>query len=531
MLVFAVSTPALADVAPLLETEWGQDGVWQDALPADESGDQTYAGCTTIAAAQVLYYYQHQAAASSEVSYSLDHGVTGPDIEDSWLYLDLPSVTHDWSAMAQLDSESPARTDATASFIYHVAATLNAQFGDKSGSPATGRQVENAFRYQWGYNNIPRREMSIISKDAFQFSDEEWAEAIYAELNAGRPVLYMAQQIGGKAGHAFVIDGYRDDGMVHVNWGWGGYANGYYDPNSLTDHRGRSWSRDPMIFRGLEPTRNHIKVEQDTASYHWTGTGSLISNASGSATGYGLTRDEATFDSSQGAPAVFFQWEVDTTDGEALVIDADDSAGETVDVVYGTWSSRSSDRIYRGVTLPLVLDPSADGHTNLDGAYFVVAVLMDSADGGGLVSAKVTTQNSSSERSQRASPFLVDGHAWSGNASVISYSSGTSAGYGLTRDETMIHPGEKPVVFFQWELDSRDGDELQIAAESGRAATISYGPWSGDRRDDVTHSVTLPYTISPEADGLRTADGDYYVIRVAFDEAPEASESVSAEIQ
>ena len=62
-----LSAPALADVAPLLETAWGQDGVWQAALPVDASGERTAAGCTTIAAAQILYYYQYQATASSDV--------------------------------------------------------------------------------------------------------------------------------------------------------------------------------------------------------------------------------------------------------------------------------------------------------------------------------------------------------------------------------------------------------------------------------------------------------------------------------
>ncbi|MFT4979675.1 MAG: hypothetical protein ACI8S6_005587, partial [Myxococcota bacterium] len=524
--LLASSATAAAGVDPLLKTTWGQDGVWQSALPADADGELTYAGCTTIAAAQVLFYYQHQATASSAVEYVLDHPVTGPDIEDDWLSSDLTSRTHDWSAMALSEDESKSRIDATADFIYDVAVSLNAQFGDPSGSPATARFVENAFRYQWGYNAIARRSMFIISKDIFGYSDDEWAALIYAELDAGRPVLYMAQQINGDAGHAFVIDGYRDDGQVHVSWGWGGLSDGYYDPNVLSDHRDRAWSRAPMIYLGLEPTAGHAATiappKAESSGYQWTGSGSLISRTSGTATGYGLTRDEATFDSSAGAPAVFFQWEVDTRDGEALVIDADSSAGASVDVVYGRWDDRSGDRIHRSVTLPFVLDPSADGLTDLDGEYFVVAVLMDNADGGGIVSAATTTTTGGASDGL-AGPVQVGDHAWSGSASVISYTSGTATGYGLTQDETSAHPGEvAPAVFFQWEVDTRDGDELLISADSGRRATISYGPWNGDRADDITQTVALPYVVSPATDGLSADSGEYYVVQVAFEEAPSA---------
>ena len=537
VLLIAMSA-ALAGVEPLLETAWGQDEVWGAYTPLDADGEPTAAGCTTVAAAQVLYYYRYQNTASSDVSYGLDNDVTGADIEDRWLYLDLPTFEYDWDAMATSDSESTARTDAAAEFIYHVAATLNAQFGDASGSPASGKQLENAFRYQWGYNSIPRREMSVISKSAFGYSDAEWADLIRAELDAGRPVIYMAQEAEEDAGHAFVIDGYKDDGTVHVNWGWGGYADRYVDPSEMTDHRGRKWNRDAMIFLGLEPAEGYaaaMRPPGDASGYTWTGTGSIISNASGNATGYGLTQDEARVTYGSGAdPIVFFQWEVDATDGTKLVIDA--STSETATITYGDWARRSMDRVYRDVSLPFVLDPSRDGFS-ASNKYFVVAVALSeealSAEekrAGEIVYAQATTESASSARSSAASAITVDGHTWNGNGSIISYASGHATGYGLTQDEARIHPGNDPVVFFQWEIDATDGTKLVIDAD-GREATIQYGTWSADRQDDVRRTVTLPYTIDPAADGLSSASGEYYVISVAFPEAPAATTTVTAVVE
>ena len=31
------------------------------------------------------------------------------------------------------------------------------------------------------------------------------------------------------AGHNFILDGYDENGLVHVNWGWYGIENGYFD--------------------------------------------------------------------------------------------------------------------------------------------------------------------------------------------------------------------------------------------------------------------------------------------------------------
>ena len=68
---------------------------------------------------------------------------------------------------------------------------------------------------------------------------------------------------------------------------------------------------------------------------------------------------------------------------------------------------------------------------------------------------------------------------WNGNGSLISLTSGTQTGYGLTIDEAMIHPtsAENPAVFFQWEIDGRDGRKVRLEADGMDTATIRYGVW------------------------------------------------------
>ncbi|MCO7223391.1 C10 family peptidase [Pleionea sp. CnH1-48] len=531
LLISGVSISSQAAVEPLLKTQWGQSDVWQSQTPK-QNGNPTYPGCTTISTAQILYYFQHQKQASSTVSYVLEHDdVVGPHIDGRELSLDLTQFSYDWQSMGLTDQDATAAVKGSAEFIYHVGVTLNAQFGGDQGTSATGKQIENAFRYQWGFNAKSRRKMSIISKEAFNYSDEEWADVIRAELDAGRPVLYNGLQQSANAGHSFVIDGYRDDGKVHVNWGWGGYGNGYYDVNQLQDPSGRRWNRLPMIFRGLEPYEGRgleIKqAQQQNETFTWVGNGSVISKTSGDMTGYGLTQDELYIPAHQKAVTSFIQWEVDQTDGTRLLIES--GSNKTVSIQYGVWNDRSRDRVYKNVTLPFVLDPAKDNFSDIHGEYFVIAVIdSDTSTTAQTLEVKATTQAASNVSSQKAKPLEVDGAIWQGNGSVISYTSGTKSGYGLTQDELSIGKADKaPVIFFQWEVDKRDGKKLHLSAPK-QMASITYGVWN-DRSKDVTHRVELPYTIDPEADGLNIDDGSYLVIKVKFEQIPSSPTAVTAE--
>ncbi len=124
-------------------------------------------------------------------------------------------------------------------------------------------------------------------------------------------------------------------------------------------------------------------------------------------------------------------------------------------------------------------------------------------------------------------PQTATEYTWNGNASIISMTSETDTGYGLDMDMSRIHPGNaKPVVFFQWEIDGRDGRRLEI--KGGSKATITYGSW-GDRTNDRTYkNVTLPFVLDPAKDGKNVSDGQYYVVAVKYEDEPGAKTDVVA---
>ncbi len=523
---------ATAQVSPLLQTSWGQSDVWQEKMPRI-NGSATYPGCTTISTAQILFYYQHQNSAQSEVSYVLDDArVEGNDIADTRLTLDLTQYQYTWSDMALTDKDSENKLSYASDFIYHVGVSLNAQFGGDQGTSATGKQIENAFRYQWGFNNKSRRSMSIISKDAFLYSDQQWAQVIRAELDAGRPVLYNALQQNEDAGHSFVIDGYRGDGKVHVNWGWGGYANGYYDVNQLKDPSGRSWNRQAMIFIGLEPVLGRgAEIKQGRTVIEpltWAGNGSLISKSTGDLTGYGITQDELFFPAHEAPVVSLVQWEVDEKDGTSVMLTAEGDPKLTIQ--YGKWNDRTQDRVYKNIQLPFILNPAADGYKNYDGEYFVIAVTDNEKRNQSQTVEINTTHNASADiSSEVAEKLMIDGASWQGNASLISFTSAEKTGYGMTQDELFISDTlTKGVSFIQWEVDAKDGNRLQIEGVN-QMATISYGVWN-DRSQDISHRVQLPYILDPVKDGQTIKNGDYLVIKIILDNAVETGSTITAKI-
>lgn len=84
------------------------------------------------------------------------------------------------------------------------------------------------------------------------------------EIDANRPVLYAAfDSIGG--GHAFVIDGYKDDSFS-VNWGWGGLCNGFYHIGALNpqNEEGKPvasrYNVGQMAVFGMEPSDGKEKI-------------------------------------------------------------------------------------------------------------------------------------------------------------------------------------------------------------------------------------------------------------------------------
>ncbi|MBL0192481.1 MAG: C10 family peptidase [Saprospiraceae bacterium] len=82
------------------------------------------------------------------------------------------------------------------------------------------------------------------------YSDAAWINLLKTDLNNGRPIQYAG--FGPSGGHTFVCDGYDVNSFFHMNWGWGGQADGYFNFEALNPG-GTSFNSNQQALIGIQP--------------------------------------------------------------------------------------------------------------------------------------------------------------------------------------------------------------------------------------------------------------------------------------
>ncbi len=196
---------------------------------------RTYVGCTAVAMAQIMWYWQWP-----HTAYIYDDIETNGDPKGNrTLHL------YDWSIMPhQLTPSTPMKAvDMVAGFLRDCGYACKMKY-KSNGSSATLENameaLENVFAYE---NDIDYRT---------KFWTIKWEVKLREEINHGRPVLYAGYNDDG--GHAFVVDGYSDSdpNLFHINWGWGGRKNDYFCLSSLCPP-GHNYNDDQEALLGIQP--------------------------------------------------------------------------------------------------------------------------------------------------------------------------------------------------------------------------------------------------------------------------------------
>ena len=211
-------------VAPLLGSiQWGQESPYNNRCPSDGM-QQCVTGCVATAMAQVMKYYTYPQKGHGVKSYTIK-GQRTPIAED------LSGIVFDWENM--LDNYKTRYTntqgEAVANLMYSCGVAVEMVYSPES-SGAFQTDLLAAFVENFDYDE----NAAIIIRDGC--STEEWHQLLIQELNAGRPVNFAGFDEEG--GHSFVIDGYRPSEETlypsyHVNWGWEGTCDGYYQMSSM----------------------------------------------------------------------------------------------------------------------------------------------------------------------------------------------------------------------------------------------------------------------------------------------------------
>lgn len=210
-----------ADINALITSEWGQGSPYNAQCPA-LNGETSVTGCVATAMAQVLRYAQlPQSECKGIPAYS--YQITYNGVEYAPTVDSLSPTTFDWSAMTDKytnESNSTAQ-EAVAKLMRYCGQSVEMIYSPATSSAITSNVLSALTKY-FGCDS------DVRYLKAEYFSDSAWAEKLYDELSQQRPILLSGQSTSG--GHAFICDGYEaSSGFFHINWGWSGSYNGYFD--------------------------------------------------------------------------------------------------------------------------------------------------------------------------------------------------------------------------------------------------------------------------------------------------------------
>lgn len=200
----------------LLKTaEWNQNAPFNKYTP-----NNYVTGCVATAGAIVMKHHDYPAKGTGSHSYTWNGKTLSASFEH----------TYDWASMpAKYTVGNDEAFDGVARLMSDLGVAVEMKYA-KGGSGASMEDLLTALKKYFGYSKYARL-LAIADLGA-----EVWNDRLRAEIDANRPILYSAVD-SNKGGHSFVIDGYKDESFS-VNWGWGGYCDGFYRIGALNPETG-----------------------------------------------------------------------------------------------------------------------------------------------------------------------------------------------------------------------------------------------------------------------------------------------------
>lgn len=246
-------------IEPLLKKiAWGQADPFNLNTPTID-GKKTPVGCAATAVAQLLYYYRYPEATLFDIP---AYTTATEKIEVAGV---AKGTLFDWKNMIDQYEGKYTETQAKAvsDLMSVVGAAVEMDYGaDESySSKSCAEELVNLFGYD--------PELIRVSfRSSYTFN--QWSQLIYNELKNNRPVLMSGSTM--TRGHRFLCDGIDKDGLFHINWGWNGHYDGYFDlavlnPNTTTEP-GSSLSNDgytkeSYIVYGIQPDNGKVDEKKD----------------------------------------------------------------------------------------------------------------------------------------------------------------------------------------------------------------------------------------------------------------------------
>lgn len=209
---------------PLLRSLWNQNAPYNDQTPLIGK-EHTVTGCVGTAMAQLMYYHKWPIRGKGSHSYSTNVGTLSINFEESiydWENM-LPKYVYSEPDGFKMQPRralwNEAQAKAVSKFMLDAGVAISTSYAlSDVGSGSNVGAAAKALTENFSYHTQTLYRSTTPS--------HQFLSAIKRELDANNPILMVGSHE--YSGHAWVIDGYDENGYLHVNWGWGGLSDGYF---------------------------------------------------------------------------------------------------------------------------------------------------------------------------------------------------------------------------------------------------------------------------------------------------------------
>lgn len=249
----ANNTRANTAVSPLLgDIKWNQSKPYNNMCPKYDGTNLSATGCVATAMAQVMMYWKYPKELKADINEYKTYTHKLPVAGES------KGQKYDWDNMLPTytnNNYTQTQADAVAKLMLHCGKAVEMDYGEESGANVTPGRLAKYFGYDSDL-------MLNLMRTCFTLA--EWTAIIDKELQAKRPILYSGRTTNG--GHQFVCDGSDGNGLYHINWGWGGYQDGYFDITILNPGQGGigagnvtdGYNRNCNMIIGIQPDNGKV---------------------------------------------------------------------------------------------------------------------------------------------------------------------------------------------------------------------------------------------------------------------------------
>lgn len=208
----------------LIATSWNQGQPWNMMCPLDPVSDiRSLAGCPAIAMGQIVNHLGSLNGTRFNNADDYYHSFSGRNymIDDDFQTHDFPSFEQLNAYLDQVVTGYNYGTELSDSLEAALVFACGTALQQVYSSEVSGTfGVDQAFA---AYQRLGFSSSELLGPDALD---------LYARINAnlddGYPVHLALLTPANDAGHNVVVDGLDDQGMYHLNFGWGGSYNGWY---------------------------------------------------------------------------------------------------------------------------------------------------------------------------------------------------------------------------------------------------------------------------------------------------------------